>query len=96
MESKQTAMCPQCKEAVDRAETCIREHPMEAALTSLGMGFVLAHLPLRLLGSVLLSTVLLLLKPAMILYGIYRLAEDIHTRRQEADEEPKRREDREI
>ena len=79
MESKQTAMCPQCKEAMDRAETCIREHPRQAALTCLGAGFLLSQLPLRLLIGSLVRVVLWLLKPTVMLYGIYRLAEDVHS-----------------
>ena len=86
MESKETGMCPQCKEAMDQAETCIREHPRQAALACLGAGFLLSLLPLRLLLSALVRLILCLLKPAVMLYGVYRLAEDVHARRQEKTE----------
>lgn len=81
MESKETSMCPRCVATVAKAEKCIKEHPDEAALTSLGAGFILAQLPLRLLMSVLARLILLVLKPAVVLYGIYRLAEDVYARR---------------
>jgi len=73
-------MCPQCREAMKKAKTCIREHPGQAALTCLGAGFLLSQLPLRLLIGSFVRLVLWLLKPAVMLYGIYRLAEDVHAR----------------
>ena len=86
MESKETAICPRCVEMVDRAEKCIREHPRQAALTCLGAGFLLSRLPLRLLLSALARLILWFLKPAVLLYGIYRLAEDIHAQRQPGED----------
>ena len=71
-------MCPQCVEAMARLEKCIRENPREAALTSLGAGFLLAQLPLRLLMATVARIVLLVLKPTVLLYGVYRMAEDMH------------------
>ena len=82
-------MCPRCVEAMAEAETCIREHPGQAALTCLGAGFVLAQFPLRLLMGALARLVMWILKPAVVLYGIYRLAEDIHARRHPVAEDAK-------
>jgi len=57
-------------------KTCIREHPAQAALVSLGVGFLVAQLPLRLLAAALVRLMVWVLKPTLILYGLYRLAED--------------------
>ena len=86
METKETAMCPRCKEAMTRAETCIREHPRQAFLTCLGAGFLLSRLPLRLLITALVRLVLRLVKPAVMCYGIYRLAEDVHAQQQRKED----------
>jgi hypothetical protein len=85
MESKEASVCPQCREAVERAEACIREHPRQAALVCLGAGVLMAQLPFRWLMSVLVRMMLFLLQPAMILYGIYRFAGDVHARQPKED-----------
>ena len=76
MESK--TFCPKCGEMVDKTSKCIREHPDEAALFSLGVGFLLAQFPLRLVMAALARVVLLVIKPAALLYGLFRLAEDVY------------------
>ena len=81
MESKETSICPQCVETMARAEKCIREHPKEAALACLGAGFILAQLPLRLLLGAIARLAVLALKPAVLFYAMYRMAEDIQARR---------------
>jgi len=78
MESKETTACPRCVEAVAKIQECIREHPTEAAVGTLSAGFLLAQLPLRLLAAALVRLVLLVLKPTLLLYGLYRLAEDCY------------------
>ena len=65
-------------EAAARAQACIQTHPAQAAWVSLGAGFLLAQLPLRLLATALARLLVLVLKPTLILYGLYRLAEDCH------------------
>ena len=67
-----------------KAEECIRTHPDQAALVSLGAGFLLAQLPLRFLAAALLRTLVMLLKPAVLIYGIFRLTEDYYGRQQPA------------
>ena len=47
---------------------------------------LLAQLPLRLLATALARLGVWMLKPALILYGLYRLAEDCHARRCPGDE----------
>ena len=64
-----------------RARACIREHPDAAALVSGGAGFLFAQLPLRRLAAAGMGLGCALVKPAAILYGLYRLAEDCHAGR---------------
>ncbi|MCX6967490.1 MAG: hypothetical protein NTZ46_06865 [Verrucomicrobia bacterium] len=80
METKEKSMCPQCVEAMAKAETTIREHPGEAAIASLCVGFLIAQLPLRLLMSAIARLILLVLKPTVLLYGVYKMAEDVQAR----------------
>lgn len=61
-----------CEQTAARARACIREHPAEAALVSGFAGFLFAHLPLR----NLVAVVLWMVKPAAVVYGLYRLADD--------------------
>jgi hypothetical protein len=70
--------CPKCGELVDHTAKCIREHPDEAALFSLGVGFLLAQFPLRFLMAAAARLVLLVIKPAALLYGLFRFAEDVY------------------
>ena len=71
----------ECKGTMDTAQTCIREHPAQAAWVSLAVGLLLAQLPLRLLATALVRLMVWVLKPALVLYGLYRLAEDCQARR---------------
>jgi hypothetical protein len=73
--------CPKCGEIKDNTEKCIRDHPDEAALLGLGAGFLLAQLPLRFLAAAVIRAVVMVLKPAALLYGLFRLAEDFHAQR---------------
>lgn len=77
---KETSFCPKCGEMMEKTEQNIREHPDEAALLSLGIGFLLAQFPLRLLLAAVARAVLLALKPAALLYGFFRMAEDMYGR----------------
>ena len=86
MESTEKTLCPQCVERLARTEKCIRENPRQAALVSLGAGFLLAQFPLGLLIAAMLRLVLLVLKPVAILYGLYRLVEDGCCRRGHEEE----------
>ncbi|XHR28005.1 MAG: hypothetical protein ACFUZC_19005 [Chthoniobacteraceae bacterium] len=70
--------CPKCGETVEKTAQCIREHPEKAALFSLGIGFLLAQLPLRLVMAAVASLVLTVIKPAALIYGLFRLAEDVY------------------
>ena len=81
MESTEKPICPKCCEALARAKKCIRAHPEEAAITSLSAGFFLAQLPLRNLVGALVRMIRLLLKPAAMLYLLYRLTGERDARR---------------
>ena len=76
----------ECNETTAQVQACIREHPAQAAWVSVGVGLLLAQLPLRLLATALARLGVWMLKPALILYGLYRLAEDCHARRCPGDE----------
>ena len=76
-EHKEAAGCRCCEETVAKARACIREHPTEAALVSGCAGFLFAQLPLR----QLVAVGLWLVKPAAVVYGLYRLADDCRTGR---------------
>ena len=76
---------------MDKTEQNIREHPDEAALLSVAAGFVLAQFPLRFLLSALVRLVLMVLKPAALLYGLFRLAEDVRDRQARAAASPEER-----
>lgn len=80
MESSETTPCCRCVEVVAKAEECIRTHPTEAAVTSLCAGFLIAQLPLRLLAAAIARLILLVIKPAALLYGLYRLADDCYAK----------------
>lgn len=84
METKETTFCPQCREVLAKTETCIREHPDEAALVSLGAGFLLAQFPLRLLMAAVARLVVMVLKPAVVFYALFRMAEDVYARQSPA------------
>jgi len=78
MESTETNMCPRCVEMMATTEKCIRENPREALLASICAGFLIAQFPLGMVGAGILRLLRLTLKPAAILYGLMRMAEDCH------------------
>jgi len=88
METTETPKCPRCVETVAKMEACIRQHPTESALVSLGAGFLIAQLPLRLLAGGIARLTLVALKPAALLYCFYRVAEDCYARRHPAAAKP--------
>ena len=66
-------------------------------MTSLCVGFLLAQFPLRLLMSALARLILLVLKPTVLLYGVYRMVEDFYAqRRMEEGVKPQNQSDVEI
>lgn len=81
MEIKETTRCPRCVEALNKTENYIREHPDESALVCMGAGFLLAQFPLRLLAATVARLAVMLLKPTVLLYAFFRMAEDIYARR---------------
>ena len=83
MESTETKTCPRCVEMMETTEKCIRKNPREALITSICAGFLIAQLPLGMVGAAILRLLRLTLKPAAILYGLMRMAEDCHCSRPE-------------
>ena len=62
-----------------RAETTekfIREHPGQSALAAMGVGFLIAQLPLRYIAAVFIKIALMVLKPVAVVYSVARLFED--------------------
>lgn len=82
MEERQEADgCACCKETIAKAQACIRANPGKAALVSGMAGFLFAQLPLRRLLAAAIGLALWLVKPAAILYALFRCAEDCQARR---------------
>ena len=59
------------------SEDYVRHNPTKAALIAIGIGFLLAQLPLRWMAVALLKVLFLLVKPATFVYAIARLTDDI-------------------
>jgi hypothetical protein len=54
----------------------VRANPTEAALTGLGIGFLLAQLPLRFIAAGIVRLALASLRPAALIYAVYKLVEE--------------------
>jgi|GEM_PF-4221169 len=84
----------QAKRGLQRSAEYIREHPRQSALTALGLGALLAQLPLRFLATGLAGLFLMLLKPAAFLYAGLKIAEDYRENRAEPNgSQPREREE---
>ena len=69
----------EARRGLRRGADMIREHPRQSALGALGIGILLAQLPLRILATGLMGVLLMLLKPAALLYAGIKIAEDYKT-----------------
>ena len=58
-------------------EQYVRSHPTKAALVAMGVGFLLAQLPLRWMFVALIKLLVLLVKPATFIYALSKLLDDI-------------------
>jgi len=61
------------EEQLQAAETRIKEAPIPAFLIALGIGYIVRFLPVGFLLNLILRTTLLLLKPALVVFGIVQL-----------------------
>ncbi|MEA3187670.1 MAG: hypothetical protein QOD99_1500 [Chthoniobacter sp.] len=60
-------------------ENYVRANPTKSALVAMGVGFLLAQLPLRWMFVAVIKVVLLLVKPATFIYAISKLVDDVRT-----------------
>ncbi len=72
-----TDSLPEAAETFQRyyrdGEEYVRRNPTQSALVSVGVGFLLAQLPIRYMLLAILKLVLLLVKPATFIYAISKL-----------------------
>lgn len=64
-------------------EEYVRENPTKTALVAMGVGFLLAQLPLRWMFVAILKLLFLVVKPVTFIYAISKLIDDIRTARVE-------------
>ncbi len=64
-------------------EAYIRQNPTKSALVSIGVGFLLAQLPLRWMFIALLKLLFLVVKPVTFIYAISKLIDDVRAARAE-------------
>jgi hypothetical protein len=55
----------------------VREHPTKTALVAMGVGFLLAQLPLRWMFVALIKLLFLIVKPVTFIYAISKLIDDV-------------------
>ena len=58
-------------------EDYVREHPAKSALVAIGIGFLLAQLPLRWMFVAILKLIFLIVKPVTFIYAISKLIDDV-------------------
>ena len=65
------------------SEHYIRENPTKASLIAVGIGFLLAQLPLRWMFIALIKLLFLVIKPVTFVYAISKIIDDIRASRAE-------------
>lgn len=75
---------PKLREAADSiqhyyqdGEEYVRRNPTQSAVVAVGVGFLLAQLPIRYMMLAILKLTLLLVKPATFIYAISKLVDDV-------------------
>jgi hypothetical protein len=58
-------------------EEYVRQNPTKTALVAIGVGFLLAQLPLRWMFIAIIKLVFLLVKPATFIYAVSKLIDDV-------------------
>jgi hypothetical protein len=64
-------------------EEYVRQNPAKSALVGLGVGFLLAQLPLRWMLLALVKLLFLVVKPVTLIYAISKLIDDVRAARAE-------------
>ena len=62
-------------------EEYVREHPAKSAMVAMGVGFLLAQLPLRWMFVALIKLLFLVVKPVTFIYAISKLVDDVRAAR---------------
>jgi hypothetical protein len=65
------------------SEEYVRQNPTKTALVSMGIGFLLAQLPLRWMFVALIKLLFLVVKPVTFIYAISKLIDDIRSAKAE-------------
>lgn len=60
-------------------EEYVRENPAKSALVAMGLGFLLAQLPLRWMFIALIKLLFLVVKPVTFIYAISKLIDDVRS-----------------
>jgi hypothetical protein len=85
MEQTAETASPKIQENIQRCyadgEEYVREHPTKTALVAMGLGFLLAQLPLRWMFVALIKLLFLVVKPVTFIYAISKLADDVRAAR---------------
>ena len=64
-------------------EDYVRQNPAKTALVAMGVGFLLAQLPLRWMFVALIKLLFLVVKPVTFIYAVSKLIDDIRAARTE-------------
>jgi hypothetical protein len=64
-------------------EDYVRQNPTKTALVAMGLGFLLAQLPLRWMFIAIIKLLFLIVKPVTFIYAISKLIDDIRAARAE-------------
>jgi ElaB/YqjD/DUF883 family membrane-anchored ribosome-binding protein len=62
-------------------EEYVRQNPAKSALVGMGIGFLLAQLPLRWMFIAIIKLLFLVVKPVTFIYAISKLIDDVRTAR---------------
>ncbi|HEX4085054.1 MAG TPA: DUF883 C-terminal domain-containing protein [Chthoniobacteraceae bacterium] len=65
------------------SEEYVRQNPAKTAFVAIGVGFLLAQLPLRWMMVALIKLLFLLVKPVTFIYAISKLIDDVRAARTE-------------
>lgn len=64
-------------------EDYVRQNPTKTAMVAMGVGFLLAQLPMRWMFVAIIKLVFLIVKPVTFIYAISKLIDDVRAARRE-------------
>lgn len=65
-------------------EDYVRQNPTKTSLVAIGVGFLLAQLPLRWMFIAIIKLVFLIVKPVTFIYAVSKLIDDLRAARTES------------